>query len=70
MRGNCRFEESQKNINHLIYIYHSQFFVKNEKDMDTLIQTIRFYSQDIEMEFGIEKSAMLITKSGVRETRE
>ena len=31
--------------------------------MDTLIQTIRKYIRDIEMEFGIEKCAMLIMKN-------
>ena len=29
-------------------------FAKNEKERDTLIQTIRKYSQDIGMEFSIE----------------
>ena len=35
---------------------------KNDKEMETLIQTIRIFSQDIGMEFGIEKYAMLIMK--------
>ena len=34
--------------------------------MGTLIHTVRLYSQDIGMEFGIEKSAVLIMKSGKR----
>ena len=29
-----------------------KLFVKNEKELETLIQTIRIYSQDIGMEFG------------------
>ena len=29
-------------------------FVKNEKGLETLIQTIRIYSQDIRMEFGLK----------------
>ena len=28
---------------------------KIEKELETLIQTVRIYSQDIGMEFGIEK---------------
>ena len=39
---------------------------KNEKKLETLIHTFRIYSQDIGMEFGIEKCAMLIMKSGKR----
>ena len=31
-----------------------------------LIHAVRIYSQDIGMEFGIEKCAMLVTKSGKR----
>ena len=38
-------------------------FAKNEKELETLIQTIRIYIQDIGMEFGIEKGSMLIMKS-------
>ena len=47
-----------------------KLFAKNEKDQETLIQTIRIYNQDIGMEFGIEKSAILIMKSGKREITE
>ena len=43
---------------------------KNEKELETLIQTIRIYSQDIRMEFGIEKCAMFIRKSREREISE
>ena len=38
--------------------------------METLIRTIRIYSKNIGMEFGIEKCAMLTMKSGKRETIE
>ena len=34
--------------------------------METLIQTARIYSQDIGMEFSIEKCAMLVMKSRKR----
>ena len=38
--------------------------------METLIHTVRIYSQDIGMEFGIEKCAMLVIKSGKRHLTE
>ena len=47
-----------------------KLFVKNEKELETLIQAIKIYSQDIGMEFGIEKCANLIMKGGKRETTE
>ena len=34
------------------------------KKLETLIHAVRIYSQDIGMEFGIEKCAMLVMKSG------
>ena len=37
-----------------------------KKELETLIHAIRIYSQDIGMEFGIEKYATLVMKSGKR----
>ena len=44
-----------------------KLFAKNEKELETLIHTVRIYSQYIGMEFGIEKCAMLVMKSGKRQ---
>ena len=41
-----------------------KLFAKNEKELEILIHTVRIYSQDIGMEFGIEKYAMLGMKLG------
>ena len=49
-------------------MYNRRHFAKNEKELETLIQTVRIYSQDIGMEFGKEKSATLAMKSGEKET--
>ncbi len=38
-------------------------FAKNEKELETLIQVVRIYSQDLGMEFSIEKCAVLIMRS-------
>ena len=32
--------------------------------MDSLVQTVHVFSEDIRMEFGIEKSAMLVMEKG------
>ena len=39
---------------------------KKYKEVETLIHAVRIYSQDIGMEFSIEKCAMLVMKSGKR----
>ena len=40
-----------------------KIFAKNEKERETLIQTIRMYSQDIGMEFCNENHVIVIMKS-------
>ena len=47
-----------------MYMDDIKLFAKKEKELETLIHTVRIYSQDIGMEFGIEKCAMLLMKSG------
>ena len=59
-----KLSKSQKKINYLMYMDDIKLFTKNEKEWETLIQTVRIYCQDIEMEFGTEKCAMLVMKSG------
>ena len=63
----CKLQEK---INHLMYIDDIKLFAKNEKELETLIQTVRIYNQDIGMEFGIEKCAILVIKSGNRHMTE
>ena len=49
-----------------MYMDDIKLFAKIENELETLIHTIRIYSQDIGMEFGIEKCALLVMKSGKR----
>ena len=59
-----KLSRSQEKINHLMYMDDIKLFAKNEKELETLIHRVRIYSQDIGMEFCIEKCAMLVMKSG------
>ena len=45
----------------------SNYTQKNKKELETLIYSVRIYSQDIGMEFGIEKCVMLVMTSGKRQ---
>ena len=65
-----QLSKSQEKINHLMYMDDIKLFAKNKKELETLIQTVRIYSQDIGIEFGIEKCAMLVMKSGKRHMTE
>ena len=50
-----KLSRSQEKINHLMYMDDIKLFAKNEKELKTLIYTVRIYSHDIGMEFGREK---------------
>ena len=62
-----KFTKSREKINHLMYMDDIKVFAKKKKkkNLETLVQTIRIYSQDIVTEFG-----MLIMKSGKRQKAE
>ena len=44
-----------------------KLLTKYYKELESLIQTIRIYNQEVETEFSVEKYAMLKMKSGKRE---
>ena len=41
-----------------------KLYGENEKALDSLVQTVRMFTSDIRMEFGIEKFATMIQKRG------
>ena len=41
-----------------------KLYSKSEKALDSLIQTVRIFSTDIGMQFGIDKCAILVMKKG------
>ena len=42
-----KLSRSQEKINHLMWMDDVKLFAKNEKELETLIHTVRIYSQDI-----------------------
>ena len=45
-------------------------FAKNEKELETLIHTVKIYNQNIGMEFGTEKCAILVMKISKKHLKE
>ena len=39
-------------------------YCRREKGLDSLVQTVRVFSEDIGMEFGIQKRAILVMENG------
>ena len=61
-----KLSRSQEKVNHLMYMDDIKLFAKNEKELETLVNTVRIYGRDIGMEFGMEKCAMFLMKSDKR----
>ena len=58
------FSENKDKINHLLFMDDLKLYSRNEKGLDSLVKTVRVFSEDIGMEFGIEKRAMLVMEKG------
>ena len=58
MNAAHEFSESKDKINHLMN--GLKLYSKNEKGLESLVQTVCVFIEDIVMEFGIEKSAILV----------
>ena len=58
------FSKSKEKINHILFMDHLKFYSRSEKGLDSLVQTVRIFSEDIGMEFVIEKCAMFVMKKG------
>ena len=64
--GEYELHKSKENIYHLMCMDDIKLFANNKKELETLIQAVKIYSQDIGIEFGIENCAKLIRSSGKR----
>ena len=62
--------KSQEKINHLMYMDDIKVIVKKDKDVETLIQTIRIHRYITGIEFGIGKCAILIKECGAKGSAE
>ena len=51
-------------INHLLYMDDLKVYARNRKEPESIMNTVRVFSQDIGMEFGLEKCAIVLMKRG------
>ena len=54
------FSESKEKINNLLFMDDLKLYSRSEKGLDSLVQTVRVFSEDIGIEFCIEKCATLV----------
>ena len=64
MKASYKFSSNGEQINHLMFMDDIKLYAKNESGLDALVQSVRVISNDIGMEFGVEKCAMLVIKRG------
>ena len=58
------FSESKEKINHLLFMDDLKLYSRSEKGLDSLVHTVLVFSEDIGMEFGVEKCAILVMEKG------
>ena len=51
------YEIYEKAINHLFYMDDLKLYAKNDKELEGLLSTVKQFSDDIGMEFGLDKCA-------------
>ena len=64
VRAGYAFGRGKPTVNHLLFMDDLKVYGKNEKQVNTMINTVRIFSQDICMEFGIDKCAVIVLKKG------
>ena len=57
-----QFSSTKEKINHFLFMDDLKLYTKNEKGLDSLVQIVRIFSEDIGMECGIDKCATLVLK--------
>ena len=51
-------------VNHLLFMDDLKLFGKDEDQIDSLVQTVQLFSEDIGIEFGLKKCGVLLMKRG------
>ena len=64
MRAGYRLAKDATPINHLLFMDDLKLYGANKDQLDSLIQVVRMFSQDIKMSFGLEKCAVLEIRRG------
>ena len=61
-----QLEKNGPKLNHMLFMDDLKLFGKTNNEIDSLVQTVQQCSEDIKMEFGISKCAVVALKRGKR----
>ncbi len=53
-------------INHLLFMDDLKLYARNKEELDKLLNVVKRFSDDIRMDFGLDKCAMLEMEAGKR----
>ena len=56
--------KEEMSINHLLYMDDLKLFGMNEKELGMLVNTVRVFSNDICMQYGVSRCGVLVMKRG------
>ena len=64
MRAGYKLAKDMKPINHLIFMDDRKLYGARKDQLDSLVQVVRIFSQDIKMPFGLDKCDVLEMRRG------
>jgi len=56
--------DGHSKINHLLFLDDLKLYGRNDREIESLVHTVRIFSEDIGMQFGIEKCATIKLQRG------
>ena len=64
VKASYEWNRKEFKLNHLLFMDDLQLFGKRDDQIDSLVQTVFIFSEDIGMEFGLKKCGVVILKKG------
>ena len=64
MRAGYKLAKDMKPINHVLFMDDLKLYGASKDRLDSLVQVVRIFSQDIKMSFGLDKCAVLEMRRG------
>ena len=61
-----QLKHEERKINHLLFMDDLKLYAKNDEQLEELVGVVKSYSDDIQMEFGLSKCAVLSVVKGKR----
>ena len=62
VKASCEWGRKEFKLNHLLFMDDLKLFGKSDDQIDSLVQTVFTFSEDISMEFGLKKCGVVILK--------